>query len=491
MKLYGAFCVLGTGMEEKILSVGIDIGTSTTQVIFSEIIIENIASVASVPRIRVVDKRLIYAGEIHMTPLLSSVEIDAEQVGEIVRQEYSRSGFTADNIQTGAVIITGETARKRNAATVLQSLSGLAGDFVVAVAGPALEGIIAGKGAGVHIHSKTKGAVVANIDIGGGTTNIAVFDNGEPVATSCLDIGGRLITFSKSDGKITFISKKLRQFADAEGIAIREGEKPGNEQIKNLTERMADVLDQILGVKPAAANRDILVTDHPLTLAKPIEFISFSGGVADCIATADHNDNPFLYGDIGFFLGRAIKRAKAFTTLPKLTAKETIRATVVGAGTHTTEISGSTIDFVEELLPLQNLPVVRLNGEEESAPFAEWPAFIEKKMAWLNLDDGAQTPALAFSGRKTYNFQEMQELAGAISEGIERSLPVGSPLVIVVEQDFGKALGQALRMLAGQKRQVICVDSIKVSNGDYIDIGRGLSRGKVVPVVVKTLVFGY
>lgn len=487
----GRFAFLQMIMEERVLSVGIDIGTSTTQVIFSEIVIENIASVASIPRVRVIDKRLVYAGAIHLTPLCSPVEIDAFRIGELVRKEYHRAGYVPEDVQTGAVIITGETARKTNASAVLSSLAGLAGDFVVAVAGPALEGIIAGKGAGAHLKSKEKGAVVANVDIGGGTTNIAVFDNGEPVATSCLDIGGRLVTFSDHRGTVTSISRELRAFADSRGIVVREGQRLAVDQIRALADGMAEVLDQILGVAPVTVDQKLLITDHGLELGSSIDYLSFSGGVADCMAVADSVDTPFLYGDLGFFLAEAMKQSKAVATIPQLRAQETIRATVVGAGTHTTEISGSTIHFAEEVLPLQNLPVVRVTKEEEQAPFHRWPACITQKMAWLMAEDGVQVPALAFTGQSVYSFDEIQKLTTAILTGIEEKLPKEAPLVVVVEEDFGKALGQALRMRLGERRRVVCIDGIRVDNGDYIDIGKGLARGKVVPVVVKTLVFGY
>ena len=129
-------------MQETILSVGIDIGTSTTQLIFSRLTIENLASNYTVPRISIVNKEVIYRSGIHFTPLKSQTEIDAAQVKDIIRDEYRKADMRPEDLQTGAVIITGETARKQNANTVLESLSDMAGDFVVATAGPDLESIL-------------------------------------------------------------------------------------------------------------------------------------------------------------------------------------------------------------------------------------------------------------------------------------------------------------------------------------------------------------
>ena len=170
-------------MREKILSVGIDIGTSTTQLVFSNITIENTASSFTIPRIKIVDKELIYRSSIHFTPLTTQTKIDGNKVREIIEIEYKRAGVTPNDVKTGAVIITGETARKENANEVLQNLSGFAGDFVVATAGPDLESIIAGRGAGADKVSDEKNAYVVNIDIGGGTSNLALFKNGELVDT--------------------------------------------------------------------------------------------------------------------------------------------------------------------------------------------------------------------------------------------------------------------------------------------------------------------
>ncbi|MBO7275813.1 MAG: ethanolamine ammonia-lyase reactivating factor EutA, partial [Clostridia bacterium] len=180
-------------MPSEILSVGIDIGTSTTQVIFSRLLVDNMADYFSAPRISIVSKELLYKSEVHLTPLRDSSTLDGEGVRRIVEQEYRRAGISPGDLHTGAVIITGESARKDNAAAVTEQLSGFAGEFVVSTAGPDLESIIAAKGSGAFQYSIDRECSVINLDIGGGTTNIAVFDCGRAVAKGCLDIGGRLI----------------------------------------------------------------------------------------------------------------------------------------------------------------------------------------------------------------------------------------------------------------------------------------------------------
>ena len=208
-------------MKETILSVGIDIGTSTTQLIFSKLTIENEASSYVVPRINIVDKEVTYRSKIYFTPLLSQTEIDAEKVKKIIEAEYKAAGMKPEDLQTGAVIITGETARKHNANTVLASLSSMAGDFVVATAGPDLESVLSAKGAGADAFSEEHRQAVANIDIGGGTSNIALFQKGNLKGTSCLDIGGRLIKIE--NGRISYIfPKKPMAFTSQWAIGQRK-----------------------------------------------------------------------------------------------------------------------------------------------------------------------------------------------------------------------------------------------------------------------------
>ena len=234
-------------MQETILSVGIDIGTSTTQLIFSRLTIENLASNYTVPRISIVNKEVIYRSGIHFTPLKSQTEIDAAQVKDIIRDEYRKADMRPEDLQTGAVIITGETARKQNANTVLESLSDMAGDFVVATAGPDLESVLSAKGAGTDKISEEKREVVANLDIGGGTSNIAFFQKGNLKGTCCLDIGGRLIKVE--DGKISYIFPSIQELADRHQIRIRVGDRADENVLYRVCEYMAQQLAMALYIE--------------------------------------------------------------------------------------------------------------------------------------------------------------------------------------------------------------------------------------------------
>ncbi|MEG1642125.1 MAG: ethanolamine ammonia-lyase reactivating factor EutA [Synergistaceae bacterium] len=476
-------------MNEVITSVGIDIGTSTTQLIFSRLVVENQASDYVAPRIDIVDKEVIYRSDIYFTPLLSADEIDAEAVKKIVRDEYAKAGMTPDKVQSGAVIITGETARKHNANQVLSALSEAAGDFVVATAGPDLESVLSARGAGTDKMSEEARNTMVNLDIGGGTTNIAAYNKGSLVGVCCLDIGGRLIKIE--NGKVTYIFHKIKEMAAERGILIEVGAQADRGQLRRVADVMADVLAESIFIKNKTSLSDGMYTNDGETLPEMprIAALTFSGGVADCIYNPQTPDSdPFRFGDIGIILGDAIRENKYFKEVKVLQPAETIRATVVGAGIHTTEISGSTISFTEGRLPIKNIPILNVKKADE-ATIDSFITSIKAQIPLYTSDGSVDLLAISFGAWDKKTFDDIQNLSDAIIEAAKDVIAGPHPLIVVVENDIGKALGHSLKIKLQNKKDVICIDGIKTLSGDYIDIGEPVCGGHVLPVVIKTLIF--
>ncbi|WP_341729133.1 ethanolamine ammonia-lyase reactivating factor EutA [Brooklawnia sp.] len=474
-------------MTETIISVGIDVGTSTTEVVFSRLTIENVAGAFVVPRISIVDKTVSYRSQIYTTPLINPELIDVDALRAIVEGEYLAAGITPAEVHTGAAIITGETARADNAEQVLKALSELAGDFVVATAGPQLESVLAARGVGIDSWSKENPQVIANLDIGGGTTNIAAYRFGQLLGASCLDIGGRLVRVA--DGTISYVSQQIRRLAETSGIPLAVGDSADLGRLQTLARVMARHLAMGVGLAQPDEIHASMYTNAGHRLASEIipKVISFSGGVADLV-DADRGLDPFRYGDIGPLLGAAIADDSAFGLVKRYRGAETIGATVVGAGVHTTEISGSTIEYARELLPIRNVPILRVTDDEAAEP-ARLAAAIKGQLALLNPDDPSLSVAISFAGSHINSFASVQETAQAIMDGAAEVLNGPNPLVVVLENDRAKVLGQSLAVRRGRRDDVVCIDSVHTGLGDYIDIGAPVGAGQAVPVVVKTLVF--
>ncbi len=454
-------------MSERLLSVGLDVGTTSTQMILSELLVENGAGSFSVPELRIAQRRILYRSPVHFTPLLTGDLVDGGALRRLVEGEYAAAGIRREDVDTGAVIITGETGRKENAAAVLRELSGFAGDFVVATAGPHLESVLAAKGAGAVDYSQKTGKSVLHMDIGGGTSNLAWIRDGEIVATGCLNVGGRLVKLDEA-GRIAYRSPVLEDLWD-----LQSGALPTPGQLENLAEMLVGALEMAAGLRSPTELLDRLTTGEAghLQIPEPADWIlSFSGGVADCI---DTRHDALAFGDLGPILGQAIRRSR-LCQQEYMLGTETIRATVIGAGCHSAQLSGSTVFHQNMTFPLKNLPVLRL---PEPVP--------EALSHWLRraLEQQEGPAVLAMEGIAAPGYAQISELAGGIAEGI----PQG-PVLVCVEQDMAKALGQALAARLEAGRPVLCIDRVRLTPESYLDVGAPM--GPALPVVVKTLVLG-
>ncbi|MGN1318459.1 MAG: ethanolamine ammonia-lyase reactivating factor EutA [Lachnospirales bacterium] len=480
-------------MKDIIKSVGIDIGTTTTQIIFSSLVISNRAGYGIIPKVEIISKEIIYKSPVYFTPLLNENEIDGLAVKKIIEKEYENANIKPEELSTGAVIITGESSRKDNAESVVNAISSLAGDFVVAIAGPKQESVLAGKGAGADDYSAEIRGLVANLDIGGGTTNISLFNNGKLVDATCLDIGGRLIKCH--NGTITYISEKIKKLIDALGLNLSVGDELTSENATFITNAMSFILAFALGDENSAEeapkellnNRDywldyFLVNDR---LKYKADVITFSGGVADCIW---NNYDNFSFGDIGVFLGKSINNNGYLKAHFGKRTKETLRATVVGAGNFSMDITGCTIEYTNCKLPVKNVPVYFIDWDNEDYNSLE--VKLNKKLDIIKEELIESKPiALSMKGPKCPTFYEIETMAEILYKGLLNFADEGRLIVIILENDIGKALGQALKRRFIKGTALICIDGISTNEGSYIDIGEPLSGGSVLPVVIKTLVF--
>ena len=484
---------------ETILSIGIDIGTSTTSMVMSRFLFENTAAHFTIPRISIIEKRVMYRSKIYLTPFRSDGLIDIEKLKEILSVEYKAAGITPKDIETGAVIITGESSRKENAELVTETMSMLAGDFVVASAGPDLESIIAGKGSGAYQFSIDNNCSVVNLDIGGGTTNIVAFQNGEIAAKGCFNIGGRLLTYN-NERKITYISPSLNPIIEDIDMDIRVEAKITEENIVEICDKMAEVLVQAI----SGDNKNPLaVVGTELNLMRLMEtkestrfkqefmpdYICFSGGVAEAIY--DPDTAPYQYNDIGVFLAKSICKSRLYKDFNIFQAKEAIRATVIGAGSYTTTVSGSTISFSESMIfPLKNLPVFVVGESIEKECMEGVSDSYKKECKWFIEQTNAKKIVFCFRKIRNPSYNEVCNIAKVVSEAASCCLEENIPLLALTENDFAKSLGQVLHRIMGNTRKIVCIDGIKIDSNDYIDIGKPLMNGIAIPVVVKTLIYG-
>ncbi|MHA1202199.1 MAG: ethanolamine ammonia-lyase reactivating factor EutA [Candidatus Heimdallarchaeaceae archaeon] len=468
----------------NLVSAGIDVGTTTSHLIFSKLKLEKIYTPRGV-KFEVTKREILYKGNILLTPLLDGRTIDYLKLVEFIKSEYELANMSIDDIDTGAVIITGESAKKENAEDLVKALAYKAGKFVCAAAGPNFESVIAAMGSGAAQYSKETNKTVMNIDIGGGTSNIAIVKDGEIIDAACVNVGGRLLAFDKED-KIVRIEDPIRTLEDNIGIKFDYGNHITNDQKRKLARILAESLFETLDRNLQTQIAKNLLMTNPLEYNGTIDEFMFSGGVAEYI----YEQTDEYFGDLGKCLGEEILDIIKEKNIHIHKPTELIRATVIGAGQYTLQVSGVTTHISDiDILPIHNIPVLEPKIDNKQITEESVKIAIQKSLNMFDVNEGEETVALSFKGAIGGSYAGLTTFAKGVVSALPNTIRKEKPVILVFNNDIGNSVGNVMKRETSAKKNIISIDEIIIQEGDFIDIDQPKAGGQVVPVVVKSLVF--
>ena len=473
----------------ELTTVGIDIGSSTSHLMFARVHLQRLASALS-SRFVVIDRRVLWQSPILLTPYLADYTIDTGALAAFIARAYADAGLERGNVDPGAVILTGEALKRKNARAIADLFSEEAGKFVCASAGHHMECQMAAHGSGAVALSRTKGLTVLNVDVGGGTTKFALVRRGQVIATSSIATGGRLLVEEPGRG-IVRLEPPAVEIGRSVGLDLALGGTLTHHDRHRLADRMADLIVAMIARRPPdALTASLLVTEpwpkHVRDI--PVDGITFSGGVSEYLYGREKQPHGDLGGDLAHSLEHAI--ADKRVAPPVWDAGQGIRATVIGAAQFSVQVSGNTITIADPArLPLQNLPVIAcafdLSGEVDAGAVA---AEVRRALAQSDMEDGSAV-ALAFPWRGDPLHRRLHALAEGICAALPRSLAAGLALVLLIDGDIGMSLGRVIRHEVAPGADVIAIDGVQLKQFDYVDIGRVIEVTNAVPIIIKSLLF--
>ena len=471
-----------------LVTVGIDIGSSGTQVIFSRINLRRYGEDLT-SRYYVVSRETLFQSPVALTPYSSDERIDDAALGAIIEEAYAAAGVEARDIDTGVVILTGEALRRENAEAIAALLAEQGGDFVTATAGHHMESMLAAYGSGASKLSYDQSKRFLNVDIGGGTTKLGIVENGDVTATAALHIGGRLQVVDDI-GRLTRLDPAGKFHARQAGFFWSRGDVLSPAQLDKVAASMADLLLAALTQRPLPHAVEHLYLTDPIVDFGRIDGIMFSGGVGEYVYGREDRD----FGDMGRRLGRAVRARIDAGALPwpLLPAGECIRATALGASEYSVQLSGNTsyISKPGELLPRRNLQVLQPSYVcEESIDADKLAKAIRAHFTAFDLIEGEGEVALALRWRGAPSYERILAFAEGIRHGLATTIERRKPLYIMLDGDVAQTLGAILREELLIESEILAIDGLVLRDFDYIDLGRIRMPSFTVPVTIKSLLF--
>ncbi len=471
-------------------SVGIDVGTATSQIIFSQLVLRRLGRELS-SRFVVTERDTLYLSPVHLTPYIPGrARIDDQALGKFVDSAYREAGLSPRDVDTGAIILTGEAIRRDNARPIADLFAAQRGTFVCATAGHNFEAQLAAHGSGAVAYSAEKQCRVLNIDIGGGTTKLAVAERGRVVGTAAFHIGGRLLATDDA-GRIIVLEPGGRLLARQAGFEWQEGDPITPKEIDRLANHMAEaVVSLTRDQEPRAELAQLWLTASPGG-PKQYDAVIFSGGVGEYV----YGKEARSFGDLGASLGEALRSKITNGALPwpLQPARECIRATVMGAAQHTVQVSGNTIYRTEEnLLPRKNLQVLRppvdLASDIDSGAVAQ---AIQAHFQAFDLVEGHAEVALVFRWEGAPTARRIAAFCQGLIDGLPRTQKNGRPIYLIFDHDLAGLVGTILKDDFVIDNPLLCLDGVILHDFDFIDLGKILEPSGTVPVTIKSLVFQF
>jgi ethanolamine utilization protein EutA len=472
----------------SLTSVGMDIGSAGTQVIFSRVELRRMGEDLS-SRYFVVNRETLYRSPVALTPYLNEERIDDGALRAIIERAYADAGVEKDSIDTGVVILTGEALRRDNAQAIAGLLAEQGGEFVCATAGHHMEATLAAFGSGAARVSSDQNKRILNVDIGGGTTKLALIERGRVIATAAIHVGGRLQVVDDA-GTITRLDPAGKHHAAQAGFAWEKNAQADSASLDKVAQYMADALLAAIRMRPLPPPLARLYLTEPIADYGTIDGVMVSGGVAEYVYGREERD----FGDMGRRLGQALRKRLDAGALPwpLLPAGECIRATALGASEYSVQLSGntSTITNPGALLPRRNLQVLQppyVCGETID-PEALGQA-IRAHFTAFDLAEGEADVALALRWSGLPSHERIFAFAQGIARGLTNTLANKRPLYIMLDGDVAQTLGAILREELDVQSEILAIDGVVLWDFDYIDLGRIRLPSMTVPVTIKSLVF--
>ncbi|MGY8814819.1 MAG: ethanolamine ammonia-lyase reactivating factor EutA [Gammaproteobacteria bacterium] len=469
----------------ELTTAGIDIGSSTSHLLFAKIRLQRATQGLS-SRFMVTSREVIYQSPIMLTPFLGDGSIDIQSLKNFIHESYHNAGFQRSDIDSGAVILTGEAIKRTNARKIADLFAEEAGKFVCATAGHKLECTLAAHGSGAVALSKNNDQCLLHVDIGGGTTKLALLNKGKILGVCAFAVGGRLMAKDEK-GEWTRVDDSAHRVAEELGLKTDPLSLTDPQIRQQIVRRLVNVaVDFIRGSATDKLGMTLQLTEGLKRQVEPVA-LSFSGGVSEYLIHDEQHD----YGDIAPMLVTELKQQLSENyNLPILDPGQGIRATVIGASQFTVQVSGKTIYLSgSDILPVHNVPVVQIAMDLSDV--------LDEKQIRLAIQDGMQrmdlSPdslmAIAFTWQGDPEYSRLKTMGQSITSAVAPEGMRSEPLLLMIDGDIANILGNLLVRELDFPGSLLSVDGVQLQELDFVDIGELIDPPGVVPIVIKSLLF--